>query len=148
MSRRTRGKVSQNDARAQKKQTKSVKVRVNLRLCPQPEGPGNREAGPWKPCQNPEVSHYTPVQHSGSLLFNAILSHILYSHSLSRCPCLLVVGDNSPAVDAVVSSRTPRMFILPSAGGVSHPNNKSKNTKSTITQEGKLLASVRNGLWL
>lgn len=44
-----------------RKNEKSVKVRVNLRLCPQPEGPGNREADPWKPCQNPEVSHDTPV---------------------------------------------------------------------------------------
>lgn len=41
----------------------SEKVRVNLRLCLQPEGSGNREAGPREPCQNPEVSHYTPEQH-------------------------------------------------------------------------------------
>uniref|UniRef100_A0A674NGI6 N-myc downstream regulated 1a n=1 Tax=Takifugu rubripes TaxID=31033 RepID=A0A674NGI6_TAKRU len=35
-----------------------------------------------------------------------------------KCPSLLVVGDNSPAVDAVVSSCTHRMFILPSAGAL------------------------------
>lgn len=35
---------------------------MNLRLCLQPEGSGNREAGPREPSQNPEVSPGAPAQ--------------------------------------------------------------------------------------
>lgn len=152
LSRRTRGKVSQNEAHTHKK-TKSVKVRVTLRLCPQPEGPGNREADPWKPCQNPEVSHDTPVQRSGYLLLNTILSHTL---SLLVQVSMSAGGWRQLSCCGRCGEFMYSLNIYPSlCGGISHSTIRGKKIQNrpqilvkTITQERKLLASVSNGHWL